>query len=177
MIENFKVLKRKVKYARIEIKDGEIFVIVPEFSNLKATEILKNKKNWLETKLRHYQQILALSNNLKPVFQKDFENLVLNYVKEFCEILKVKPKKISFRSMKNKWGSCDSDGNLRFNKKLKFLPEELIKYVVCHEMCHLLIKNHKKEFWLLLSKFFPDLKEVNEKLAGYKILLKNTKID
>jgi len=74
--------------------------------------------------------------------------------------------------MKKNWASCNvSKKKLIFNKELRFLPQEIIKYVVFHEMCHLLIDNHKKEFWLLVEKFEPNFKEKEKMLNSYRLLL------
>jgi len=80
--------------------------------------------------------------------------------------------KVLFRKMKARWRSCHyKKGVIILNKLLRYLPEELIKYVVLHEMCHLLIKHHKKEFWLLIKKFDSNFKEKEKLLAGYRLRL------
>jgi predicted metal-dependent hydrolase len=72
--------------------------------------------------------------------------------------------------MKKRWGSCNYKKKiLIFNKNLEYLPEELIKHIVIHEMCHLIVKNHNKEFWALVSKLDPDFKEKRKLLAGYMV--------
>ena len=61
--------------------------------------------------------------------------------------------------MKSKWGSCSVKNSLIFNYYLAKLPEDIIEYVVVHELAHIKHKNHQKEFWDLVSKFIPDYKE------------------
>jgi predicted metal-dependent hydrolase len=34
-------------------------------------------------------------------------------------------------------------------------------------MCHLIVKNHSKEFWMLISKLDPNFKENIKLLDGY----------
>ena len=38
-------------------------------------------------------------------------------------------------------------------------------------MCHLIVRNHNKEFWILVNKLDPDFKEKRKILAGYMIKL------
>lgn len=78
---------------------------------------------------------------------------------------------VKFRKMKRRWASCDLSGKLTFNRLLKFLPLELIRYVVIHELCHLIVKSHKEEFWHLVQKICPDFKEKEKLLAAYAFKL------
>ncbi len=41
---------------------------------------------------------------------------------------------------------------------------EEIEYVIMHELCHLVVPNHGKEFKALESKFMPNWKEIKKKL-------------
>lgn len=69
------------------------------------------------------------------------------------------PAKISLKSMKTRWGSCSSRGNISMNIKLMKYNRSFIEYVVAHELCHLIHMNHSKRFYSLLSEFMPDWKE------------------
>jgi predicted metal-dependent hydrolase len=71
----------------------------------------------------------------------------------------VKPTRIQFRDMQRKWGSCSSKGTVTLNTRLTWLEPELAEYIVCHELAHLLVLNHSKEFWLLMEKHMPDYAE------------------
>ncbi|MCM8807955.1 MAG: M48 family metallopeptidase [Candidatus Omnitrophica bacterium] len=104
------------------------------------------------------------------IMANNLEEKVFLAVEEFSKILNVKPKEIKFRKMKRRWGSCKKD-KIILNKNLEFLPEDLIRYVVYHEMCHLLIKNHRKEFKLLIEKIYPDYKTYQKRLAEYYLLI------
>jgi len=165
----YKVFKRKVKYLRLEIRDGILRLIIPKNMNVKPEKVIEKHKNWIEKKFELLNEIKELSKNCKIYNHENLEEIVLKYVKEIGKILKVKPFDVSFRWMKRRWGSCTSKNKLIFNKVLKYLPEELIRYVVVHEMCHLLIKNHKKEFWLLLKKLEPNFSHSQKLLASYKV--------
>ena len=70
----------------------------------------------------------------------------------------VRPKGITLREQKTKWGSCSSLGNLNFNWKLIMAPPEALDYVVVHELCHLIEMNHSPAFWAQVEKHCPDYK-------------------
>ncbi|MBU4607742.1 MAG: M48 family metallopeptidase, partial [Euryarchaeota archaeon] len=81
--------------------------------------------------------------------------------------------KIGFRKMKVRWGSCDRDGNLKFNKMMKYLPENLIKYIIFHEMAHLLEFGHNAIFWNIIKSKYPHYSHQEEELSTYYFAIIN----
>ncbi len=77
--------------------------------------------------------------------------------------------KFSVRGQRTLWGSCSSDKNISLNYKLLFLPPQVVRYVLIHELCHTIHMNHSKDFWQLVKKNDPlykqwdrDLKNVSQ---------------
>ena len=55
------------------------------------------------------------------------------------------------------WEELDGvDGTLRFNWRTVMLRPLLIDYIVVHELAHLEVRNHSKDFWALVSEKMPD---------------------
>lgn len=71
----------------------------------------------------------------------------------------VKINSVRFKNQKTRWGSCSQRGNLNFNWRLIMAPIYIVDYVVVHELCHLSLMNHSKEFWQLVGNQIPDYKE------------------
>ncbi|MBW2643890.1 MAG: M48 family metallopeptidase, partial [Deltaproteobacteria bacterium] len=57
------------------------------------------------------------------------------------------------------------------NMKLVRLPDEMIDYVLLHELVHTRIQNHTNAFWAELNKFVGDAKEMSKKMNEYKVFL------
>jgi predicted metal-dependent hydrolase len=162
------IFKRKVKYLRLEVGLEGIKIIVPIGVEVNEKEILNRYRNWISKRIERLNEINKIAESLEVYKQENFYNLVEVFVDEISKILNVKPEKILFRKMKKRWGSCNYKKKiLIFNKNLEYLPEELIKHIVIHEMCHLIVRNHNREFWTLVSKLDPDFKEKRKLLAGY----------
>jgi predicted metal-dependent hydrolase len=61
-------------------------------------------------------------------------------------------RKITIRNNKRNWGSCSSKNNISLNLQMMKLPDELIDYVLLHELVHTKIKNHGPGFWAKLDE-------------------------
>ena len=66
---------------------------------------------------------------------------------------------LSVRDPKTRWGSCSGRGNLSFSWRLLLAPEQVLEYVVVHELLHLREHNHSKRFWRLVEAAYPGWQE------------------
>lgn len=73
----------------------------------------------------------------------------------FQEMGLSKPQ-LSIRSLKKRWGSTTTKGNLILNRDLVQAPGRCIDYVIVHELCHLKYHGHGAKFWKLLERVMPD---------------------
>ena len=106
--------------------------------------------------------------------EKEFRELVYSIVERFSEDLDLNFNKIYFRKMRTKWASCSSKKNLTINKLMKYLPLNLIEYVIFHELAHLIEKKHNKNFWSIISKKFDNYEELEKELFVYWFLIQKT---
>jgi predicted metal-dependent hydrolase len=72
-------------------------------------------------------------------------------LKELAELYHFQYNKISIRNNKRNWGSCSSKNNISLNLQMMKLPDELIDYILLHELVHTEIKNHGPGFWEKLN--------------------------
>ena len=67
--------------------------------------------------------------------------------------------RILVRNQKRRWGSCSTDGALRFNWRVMMLEPALINYIAVHELAHLSEMNHSPAFWRVVSDAIPDAQD------------------
>lgn len=77
------------------------------------------------------------------------------------------------RRMKSRWGSCNiKTGAITLNLELAEHDKEALKYVIAHELTHLYVRGHNREFYALLTTFYPNWKEVRASLKGTRASLR-----
>lgn len=64
--------------------------------------------------------------------------------------------RVTVRDTRSRWGSCSSTGALSFSWRLVLAPEQVLEYVVVHEVAHMVELNHSNRFWNLVTELMPD---------------------
>lgn len=79
--------------------------------------------------------------------------------------------KIAFHQQNSIWGSCSiREKNIFISHRLKGAPFELLEYVIIHELAHLAVPNHSRNFWALVEKACPNYREIRKRLQLYGAL-------
>lgn len=103
--------------------------------------------------------------------EKELRNLIQTLAKNYQTQLNTKINKIYFKKMKTKWASHSHNGNLTINTLMKYLPEDLIKYVTYHEITHSIERKHNEKFWSLVNRRFSDANIKERNLFSYWFLI------
>lgn len=175
----YKVVKKPIKNLYLEVKEGFVEVrcnkFVPKFYIEKfITKHIEHIFTKLEN--RHYYYYLGKryeknSINVKELYKEKLPEILLPILYKYSKQMNLYPNKVSFRFNKSRWGSCSAKNNISFNYYLAQLPKELIEYIVVHELAHIKHKNHSKNFWDLVEKYLPDVKNRRKLLRQYEKLM------
>lgn len=99
-------------------------------------------------------------NNSRNKFINFLKAYAKKYISERVELISslfgFNYSNISITSAKTCWGSCSHNNKLRFTYKLIMCPEDVIDYIVLHELCHTKVKNHSAKFWQLVESCCPN---------------------
>ena len=91
----------------------------------------------------------------------------------FSDKMSADPGIVKINGAKTRWASCSSKKSLNFSWRLMMADEDVMDYVVVHELAHLTEMNHSAKFWAIVEAAMPDyrlrqkkLKELQRKLAN-----------
>ena len=162
----------RAKYINISVRgSGKIRVAVPgRVSYKKALKFLHSKSDWVNKHLEKMERIEE-KIPLAKVDKAYARQVLIPRLKYLAEKHGFEYNKVALRNQKTRWGSCSSKNNINLNINLVSLPQDLMDYVLVHELTHTKIKNHSKDFWNHLGKHIPNPKQQNKKLRNYAIQL------
>ena len=104
-------------------------------------------------------------NHAKEIFNKRVE-ICYESVKRFH----IPHPQLRIRRMAKRWGSCTNSKTILINTELVKTPLYCIDYIIMHELCHLKVLKHDKNFYSLLSKCMPDWKKRKESIESKSMI-------
>lgn len=161
------------RYFGKDYKDGDVlkvgsreYILKFDFID-KKTHTANLKNGILHLKLSkhdsesHLQK--AIKHLLSRVVAQDFKLEMTRRVNELNNLYFQKPvRSLNFKYNQTNWGSCSNKGNLNLSTRLLFAPDDVVDYVIIHELAHLIELNHSDRFWKLVSDAMPDYKQKEE---------------
>ena len=182
---------KRMKNIYLRIKpDGTIMISAPNGTSKDyLINFVKTRLGWIKEKRRTLEMRKAMSLKLEKdeilLFGQPFkgyltedklqkllhEKIVAYYEKywRFFQEHGCQTVDIKYRMMKQTWGVCrPAIHTITFNKRLVHQPAEFVEYVVLHELCHLLIPNHSKDFYALIEAHMPHFRQYENKRIIYE---------
>jgi predicted metal-dependent hydrolase len=95
---------------------------------------------------------LFLEDILNQVYRNEARKLLPARLKELAATHGLRYAKVTIRNNRRNWGSCSSRNNISLNLQMMKLPEDLIDYILLHELVHTEIKDHSERFWERLDQ-------------------------
>ena len=175
----FTVIKSRRKTMAISIsRDGDILFRVPlRTGEREIMRLAEEKSRWIIT---HYLEIRDRKNS-RPVsdlsavqrdaLEKRYKEAARSYIPKRAAYYHAMTggvyNRIAIRDQKTRWGSCSSKGNLNFNWRLIFAPEDVLDYIVVHELAHRKEMNHSPAFYAVVASVLPDYKKAQRWLREH----------
>lgn len=130
--------------------DNEVNILIPEKENI---ELQKNQD--------------AIKNIIIEIFRFEAKQKLIPRIEELANSYGFKYNKVYIKNLKSRWGSCSIQNNINLNLHLVRLPEYLSDFIILHELCHTIHKNHGTQFHELLNKIVGNEKILNKELKNY----------
>jgi predicted metal-dependent hydrolase len=127
----------------VELKAGKLYVQVP-------------------AELKGQARTRAIREALAGWYREHALEKLTQRARLQAEKMGLKISAVGIRDYRRQWGSCLQNGSILFNWKVVLAPLRTIDYVVIHELCHLVHRNHSPKYWKLLALHLPDYAESKE---------------
>lgn len=113
----------------------------------------------LSSNANEEQRKKAMQHLLSRVVADDFLPEITRRVMELNHLYFQKNVNgVKLKYNRSNWGSCSTKGNINLSTCLLFAPDDVVDYVIIHELAHLIEMNHSSRFWALVEKAMPDYK-------------------
>ena len=119
-------------------------------------------------------ECFCLPSNLESELIKDacikiYRHLAKSHISGrvavYSEQMAVTPTAVKINGANTRWGSCSSKKSLNFSWRLIMACDDVIDYVVVHELAHLIHMNHSGKFWAVVESVLPNYKERQSQLC------------
>ncbi|MEM3859804.1 MAG: YgjP-like metallopeptidase domain-containing protein [Saccharolobus sp.] len=170
------VIYRNVKYPRLEYKKGVLTLILPKTIN-NPQQILQKYQEWIKSKQNIIKKALEEAESkalIRNRTEKELRELVNTLIKTYQEELKTTINGVLYRKMKTKWASYSHKKNITVNTLTKYLPQDLIEYIIYHEIVHSIERRHNEKFWNIITKKYPDYQNKERDLLTYWFIIQKT---
>ena len=153
---------RPFKGVRVAVPRRVSFEEAKRFVFLKAGWIKKH----LERMEQYEKQRETVPDNLDDIDTAAAKETITSRLKQLAERHGFRYNKVTLRRQRTLWGSCSPRNNISLNMKLVRLPEELMDYVILHELVHTREHNHGKKFWAELDKYVGNARATAKRLRA-----------
>ena len=125
---------------------------------------------------RFYMPPELMPEQIREVCIKIYRVLAKNYLtgrtSEYARIMSAVPATVKITGARTRWGSCSGKKSINYSWRLIMADDDIIDYIIVHELAHLTELNHSERFWKIVKSILPDyterqarLKELQSKLA------------
>jgi predicted metal-dependent hydrolase len=102
---------------------------------------------------------------MREFYRDQLKVVLVDLIRKWENILSVSASSVSVKSMRTKWGSCNTEkGSILLNLELAKKPIACIEYVIAHELVHLIERHHNDNFKAHLDKYIPNWKALKSEL-------------
>lgn len=168
-----KLVRKRIKNLHLSVRppSGLIQITAPLMMDFAVIhDFVLSKFTWIKKQQRHIQKYVYEPEPafVEPkILRAHLQRIVPPMVERWEAALKVKASKVSFRAMRTRWGSCTpDDATIRLSLNLAHKSDELVEYVVLHELIHLLEPSHNHRFKSFMDLHMPDWRLRKMKLNG-----------
>ncbi|MDR1884553.1 MAG: M48 family metallopeptidase [Prevotella sp.] len=143
------------KYAHISWKDGESILYLGNAYTIMQIEIDSPLLDGAFLNVPRNSR----KDDITTWLKNEAKKIISQRTDYYASFMGTKYECLHLSEARKRWGSCSTNGSLRFSWKLVMCPLSVIDYVVVHELAHIAYKNHNSIFWARVKTVLPNYKE------------------
>lgn len=165
--------ERIAKYVKKDFVDGENILFLGKEAILSlvpnSTNIQVNKRNGITyldfgiptnlSKSSQEKKAEYIKKRIIEWYKNQAESLLIQRTEYYADQLGVNPIQIKIKHYKSRWGCCSIRNEIFYNWKIIMAPQEIIDYLVVHELCHILEHNHSNRYWGHVARMDEDYRK------------------
>ena len=106
---------------------------------------------------------------LNQWYRDQLKVLIPEYIEKWEKVMGVEVNDFGVKDMKTRWGTCNiREKRIWINLRLATRNEDLLEYIIVHEMGHLLERLHNDRFKRLMTSFIPNWRDLKRDLNSQK---------
>ena len=167
----YQVIYSDRKTLCMEIKNGQVIVRAPmRCSRKRISEFASKNEGWAIRKLDELAKRPAtpMSLELSPkdlsLLKERAREVIIQRAHLLSEQSGLHARSFGITCARTRFGSCSAKNSISFSCFLSLYKQEYIDYVIMHELCHTVHKNHSADFYRLLEAHVPRCKELQRRL-------------
>lgn len=164
---NYELKRSKRKTMSIRVSpDGTVTVSVPLKTSQRAVDaFVKKNSEWIKKALLNTEERrknaskYIIDEKDIPLYKKKAKEYLPERTRYWASIMGLSPAYVHITSAEKRYGSCNAKKGICYSYRLMAYPEDVIDYVIIHELSHLVHFNHSAAFYGLIAKHMPDYKK------------------
>jgi predicted metal-dependent hydrolase len=141
-----------IEHTTVRIHAGVIAVRYPRTLHLDSTTVRR-----------------AIQSGILAAYRIEARAYLPGRVRELAERHGFSYRVLFIKNLRSRWGSCSVVNNINLALQLMRLPDELVDYVILHELVHTKVKNHGANFWRALDQVTGDAKGLDKRLRKERL--------
>ncbi len=150
-----------LRHPLINGNDGELIPYLGDYVQLKKTSA---KRASFDGKTLFVPKDSDAKDQIIKWYKKQAKTILSDITARIAAKCGFKYSCVKISSSRRRYGSCSGKNNINYSFRLIMFSRECVQYVVVHELCHTVHKNHSRDFWALVSRICPDYKELQKKM-------------
>ena len=140
----------KINSIKVSIQDKQMMLQFPEEISSTSHEI---------------QAVVKVT--IEKVYRLEANKILPTRVDNLARAFDFKYNSLRIKNITSRWGSCSGINNINLSIYLMKLPDELIDYIILHELTHTVHKNHGPDFWNHLNRITGNAKGLAARVKKY----------